>query len=286
MIPAASDIKGRLFNIRELPTIPVLHNRILKLIDEGNYSLNDLSSLIERDQVLSGKVLKLVNSPFYGLYSKVASVGKAIVLIGSNPVRGIMLSTSLFDIADKKLPGLWDHSYGCSVVSGFIANRFNMKDIGEIMTAALLHDIGKVLIRKQLAEESAEIDKTVQSGGITMMDAEKRIIDVTHDAVGSWIAGQWNFPPIINDIIAYHHKPGLCSAYPKEAAIVHLSDIIVKGIGVSAPMDRLIPLFDEQGWKKLALPEDELMDILSEVVDIIETEPSFSQYLSWRKDER
>jgi len=281
--PVAADIKERLFNIRELPTIPVLHNRILKLMDGGNYSLDDLSNLIERDQVLSGKVLKLVNSPFYGLYSRVASVGKAIVLIGSNPVRGIILSTSLFDIADEKLPGLWDHSYCCSVVSGFLANRFNMKDIGEIMTAALLHDIGKVLIRKQLPEESAEIDKTVQSRGISVMDAEKMIINVTHDAVGSWIAGQWNFPPIINDIIAYHHKPGLCGTYPKEAAIVHLSDIIVKGIGVSASMDRAVPLFDEQGWKNLALPEDELMDILSEVLDIIEAEPAFSQYLSKEK---
>ena len=286
MIPGADNIKERLFSIRELPTIPAAHDRILKLIDEGNYSLDDLSSLIERDQVLSGKVLRLVNSPFYGLYSKVASVGKAIVLIGSNPVRGIILSTPLFDIADKKLPGLWDHSYCCSVVSGFLANRFNMKDIGEIMTAALLHDIGKVLIRKQLAEESAEIDKTVQSEGMTALDAEKKVIDFTHDAVGSWIAGQWNFPSIINDIIAYHHKPGLCGAYPGEAAVVHLADFIVKGIGISASMDRLVPLFDDRGWEKLPLPEDELIDILSEVIDIIEAEPSFSQYLSWRKDER
>ncbi|MBI5214108.1 MAG: HDOD domain-containing protein [Nitrospirae bacterium] len=286
MIPGSDNIKERLFSIRELPTIPAAHDSILKLIDEGNYSLDDLSGLIERDQVLSGKVLKHVNSPFYGLYSKVASVGKAIVLIGSSPIRGIILSTSLFNIADKELPGMWDHSYCCSLVSGFLANRFNMKDIGEIITAALLHDIGKVLIRKQLAEESAEIDKTAQSDGIPMIDAEKMIIDVTHDAVGSWLAGQWNFPSIIKDIIAYHHKPGLCRAYSKEAAIVHLSDIIVKGIGVAPPMDRFVPLFDEQGWKKLALPEDELTDILSEVIDIIEAESSFSQYLSGRKDER
>jgi putative nucleotidyltransferase with HDIG domain len=273
-------INNRLFNIKDLPTIPAIHGRILKIMEDINYSVDDVSKHIEKDQVLSSKVLKLVNSPFYGLYSDVATIRRAVILLGSNLIRGIILSTSLFDVADKTLPGLWDHSYCCSTVAGFLAKRFNLITIEEIMTGALLHDIGKVLIKKQLPEESRKIDEAVKSNGITGLDAEKMVIDITHDDVGLWLADTWNLPGIIKDIIAYHHKPGMCSVHARETAIVHLSDIIVKGIGVSRIGDPFVPMLDEAGWNILSLSESDLVDIIVEVMDIIQADKTFSRYIS------
>ncbi len=281
---AHSSIKNRLFNIRDLPTIPAIHSRILKIMEDINYSVDDVSKHIEKDQVLSSKVLKLVNSPFYGLYSDVATVRRAVILLGSNLIKGIILSTSLFDVADKTLPGLWDHSYCCSTVAGFLAKRFNLITIEEIMTGALLHDIGKVLIKKQLPEESRRIDDAVKSNGITGLDAERMVIDITHDDVGLWLAETWNLPGIIKDIIAYHHKPGMCSGHARETSIVHLSNIIVQGIGISYNGDPFVCPLDEAGWNILSLSESDLVDIIVEVMDIIQADKTFSRYIYGGKD--
>jgi putative nucleotidyltransferase with HDIG domain len=279
-----SSINDRLFNIKDLPTIPAIHSRILKIMEDINYSVDDVSKYIEKDQVLSSKVLKLINSPFYGLYSDVATIRRAVILLGSNLIRGIILSTSLFDVADKTLPGLWDHSYCCSTVAGFLAKRFNLITIEEIMTGALLHDIGKVLIKKQLPEESKEIEAAVKNSGITTLDAEKAIINITHDDAGLWLAETWNLPGIIKDIIAYHHKPGMCGGHARETAIVHLSDIIVKGIGVSCSGDHFVPMLDEAGWNILSLSESDLVDIIVEAIDIIQADKTFSRYIHDGKD--
>jgi putative nucleotidyltransferase with HDIG domain len=280
---ASDQIKERLFNIKDLPTIPDLHSRILGVVEKGNYSVDDLSSMIERDQVLSGKVLKLVNSPYYSLYSKIASVNKAIVLLGANLIRGVILSTAIFDIAEKTLPGLWDHSYCCSMFAGFMANRLEMKNAGDVMTGALLHDIGKVLIRKQLPEESEEIYDLVQNNGITMRDAEKAVLGITHEEVGLWLADKWNFPRIIKDIISYHHSPGLCFDHKKETAIAHFADVVVKGVGITSAADPFVPPFDDNGFKALSLSDDDILDIMIEFVDIIESDKSFDQYATWKR---
>lgn len=282
-----SSIKERLFNIKDLPPIPAVHGRILKLMENINYSVDDVSKLIEKDQVLSSKVLKLVNSPFYGLYSDIATtIRRAVILLGSNLIRGIILSTSLFDMADKKLQGLWDHSYCCSMVAGFLAKRFNLITIEEIMTGALLHDIGKVFIKKQLPEESAAIEAEVKTKCITILDAERQVINITHDDVGLWLAETWNLPGIIKDIIAYHHKPGMCGGHSRETSIVHLADIIVKGIGVSYTGDLFVPLLDETGWNTLMLSESDLVDIIVEVMDIVQADKAFSRYIQGSGDGR
>ena len=276
----ATNIKERLFNLKDLPTIPDTHQKILKLIENINYSVDEVGRFIEMDQVLSTKVLKLVNSPFYGLYSNVASIKRAIVLLGANLVKGLVLSTSLFDMADESLPGLWDHSYCCSTVSGFLARKLNLITIEEIMTGALLHDLGKVLVRKQLPEEAKEIDLAVGANSIPMIEAEKMVITYTHDEVGLWLADKWNLPKIIKDVVAYHHKPGLCVTHPKEVAIVHLSDIIVKGIGISYSADRFLPAFDGKGWDNLGLAEGDLADLMTEIIDMISADKMFSKYIA------
>ncbi len=280
MNPTDAHIKDRLLNIKDLPTIPAVHGRILKLIEDVNYSIEEVSRLIERDQVLSTKVLKLVNSPFYGLHSEVAAVRRAVVLLGGNLIRGVILSTALFGGMGEKLPGLWDHSYCCSMVAGFLARRFGLASVEEIMTGALLHDIGKILIKQQLKEAAVEIENVARSGGVLMIEAERQVIHITHDKVGLWLAEKWNLPDIIKNIIAYHHTPGRCGTHLKAAATVHFSDIIAKGIGVSYSDDPLAPALDEKGWASLGVDEGDIVDIVVEIVDLIQTDKMLSKYLS------
>lgn len=275
MSPPVQDYRGRLFAVKDLPTIPSLHGRILKLFEDPNYSIGEAGRLIEMDQVLSSKVLKLVNSPFYGISGNVASVKRAIVLMGSNLIRGLILSASLFDIADKTLPGLWGHSYCASTVAGYLALKLDLTGREDVMTGALLHDIGKVLIRKQLPDESRTIGEAVTAGMVPSYQAEKTVIGIAHDEVGSWLADTWNLPRIIKNVISYHHRPGSCASHATEVAVVHMSDIIVKGLGISHREDKFVPHFDEKGWASLGLSEDDIGDIVVEIIDMMQDDLFF-----------
>ncbi len=270
MNPSARQTRDRLLNARDIPTIPDVHGRILKLIEDVNYSADEVSGLIEKDPVLSSKVLKLVNSPFYGLYGNVASVKRAIVLMGSNLMKGVILSSSLFDLADRSLPGLWSHSFCVSIVAGSLAVRMNMKTGEEIMTGGLLHDLGKVLIWKQLPDEARKIAEAVTTEGMTATDAEQKIIGITHDEVGTWLSEKWNLPRVIRDIVGHHHHPGRCSAHAREAAAVHFADIVVKGFGVSPGDDPFVPPLDAAGWGNLGIAEGDIEEVLFEAADLIQ----------------
>jgi putative nucleotidyltransferase with HDIG domain len=260
----------------------VIHQKIVNILKKSNYSEADISDLIERDQVLASKLLKLVNSPFYGVFGRVSSIPRATMLLGAKLLNGFIMSATLFDSTDKSTVGLWDHSYCCSTVAGYIAKRLNIKTAEEVMTGALLHDLGKVLIRRQLPEETLAIEEAAKSNRITTLDAEKMVIGMSHDEVGIWLAEQWNLPKIIKDLIGYHHSPGLCSEHPKEAAIVHLSDIIIKGIGITGSSDSYVPALDDKALTSLALSEDDVMDIVTEVVCKVETDEMFLKYLPQR----
>ncbi|MBF0327851.1 MAG: HDOD domain-containing protein [Nitrospirae bacterium] len=274
-----SELFDRLLRSKDLPTIPVLHQKIVNVLKKDNYSEDDISKLLEKDQVLASKLLKLVNSPFYGVFGRVASVKRAAMLLGSNLLNGFVMSATLFNSTDKSIVALWDHSYCCSTVAGYIAKKLNMKTAEEVMTGALIHDLGKVLIKRQLPEEAIAVEEAAKSKRITALDAEKMVIGMSHDEVGIWLAEQWNLPKIIKDIIGYHHSPSLCSAHPKEAAVVHLADIIVKGIGVTGSSDLYVPALDEKALAALALSDDDIMDIVTGVVSNIESDEMFSKYL-------
>lgn len=282
MITSATSKSGRPFSTKDLPTIPALHLRIVKLIEDGGFSVDDLSTLIEHDQVITSKVMRLVNSPYYNLCSEIASVKKAVVLLGTNLLRGVVMSTSLFQSADELLPGLWNHSYSCSILAAYLAETLNMRNIEDIMTGALLHDIGKILIRKQLPEESKLIDQLILSESIPMIDSEMRTIGVSHCDAGVFLAENWNFPPLIRDIIAFHHFPSQCPSHNKEVAVAHLADFIVKGMGVSYSGDMFVPCMDAEGLKFLSLAEEDLPEILTEVLEIADNNPVFSKYIAGR----
>ncbi|MCE5312255.1 MAG: HDOD domain-containing protein [Nitrospiraceae bacterium] len=265
--------------IKDLPTIPSVHNQILKIIEDINYSVEEVSWLIEKDHVLSSKVLKLVNSPSYGLNNKVASVRRGVILLGANLIRGIILSTSLFSSKGDELPGMWDHSYCTSAIAGLLARRFNLITIEELMTGALLHDIGKVLLKQYLKDEIVYLSDIVKTKSMNMLEAEKRLLGKGHDEIGFWLAEVWNFPPIIKDIIRYHHVPSETKDNIKAVSIVHLADIISKALGITYDADPYIVPFDKVCLEAMETIENDLADILSDTMNIVEADPALQNYI-------
>ncbi|HDM32619.1 MAG TPA: HDOD domain-containing protein, partial [Deltaproteobacteria bacterium] len=142
LMSKAERIKSITKKIQSLPTLPPVVKKLTKMVESPDVTARDLGKLISSDQVLSAKVLKLVNSPFYGFPGRISSISHAIILLGFNVIKGVVLSASVFDLMEQSMVGLWEHSLACAIVAGTISRGLDIPEPEEVSTAALLHDIG------------------------------------------------------------------------------------------------------------------------------------------------
>ena len=258
-------LKRNVEALKTLPTLPGVVQKIAVRISEQDVSASEIGAIIETDQVLAARILKIVNSSFYGFPGQISSVSQAIVILGFNTVKGLVLSASVFDMMVEGMAGLWDHSLGCALAAGCLARRLEQPEPEEITTAGLLHDIGKVIISTQLPSEFVKVLQLARAEGITIHTAEERLIGVTHDKIAGWLADKWKLPIGLREPITYHHRPGLARNSLVPTAIVHLSDILVRAIGHGFGGDDLMPSLDPKAWEKLGLDDDTLLAVIDEI---------------------
>ncbi len=220
--------KGKILSIRDLPTLPRVLDEVSRLVENPNTTIEAIAKVISRDQVLSAKVLKMVNSPVYGFSGRISSIQHALVLLGINVIRGVIISTSVFDIMAKAMEGLWEHSVGCALATGLIARKAKLKEPEEFSVCGLLHDLGKVVAAVQLPELHKAVGETVRSQDLRWLEAEKAVLGFGHDRINAWLATHWHLPPTIKEAMALHHYPERAQFYPQHAAAVHLGDFIVR----------------------------------------------------------
>ena len=257
-------VREKIESVMALPTIPKVLNKLLGVIENPRVSLNEISNFIAGDPALTTKVLRMVNSPVYGFPGRISSVNQAVILLGLTVVKGLLLGVSVFDLMQKTMIGLWEHSIGCAIFSRIIAKKKGYRDPDELSVDGLLHDIGKVFLVLQFPDEYQKALAESQSNGLTIYDSEKNHFNTTHSSVGSWMARKWRFPASLIDVIEYHHKPQLTKNTPLESSIVHLADIMVRARGYGFPGDNFVMPVDQTAWDVLALNEADLLEIFKE----------------------
>ncbi|MDD3844735.1 MAG: HDOD domain-containing protein [Syntrophorhabdaceae bacterium] len=263
-------VREKIEHINALPTIPRVLNRLLGVIENPRVSLNEISVFISSDPALTTKVLRMVNSPVYGFPGRISSVNQAVILLGLTVVKGLLLGVSVFDLMQKTMIGLWEHSVGTAIFSRRIALRAGHKEPDEVSVNGLLHDIGKVFLLLQFPDEYQRALAQTQQAGIIIHEAEKNHFNTTHASVGSWMARKWRFPAKLIDVIEYHHKPHLTKQTPVESAIVHVADILVRARGFGFPGDDLITPIRPEAWELLGLTEKDVVEIFNEAEDSLE----------------
>jgi len=223
-----TNIRGEILQVKDLPTLPHVLEKVTKMVEDPEVSSEAVAKVISTDQVLSAKVLKMVNSPIYGFPGRISSIQHALVLLGFNVVRGIIISTSVFDMMVQAMKGLWEHSLGCATACNIIARRAGFEDPEEYAVAGLLHDLGKVVTAVQLPDLHASILDVVQAKEITYFQAEKEVMGFGHDRINAWLARHWGLPPNIRESMARHHSPQMAEFYKPMSCVVHLADYLVR----------------------------------------------------------
>lgn len=270
------NIRAQLEKIDTLPTIPSTLKKLLTVIENPKVSLSEIGAFISNDPVLTSRVIKVVNSPVYGFPGRISSVNQALILLGLNVVKGMLLGVSVFEAMKKAMEGLWEHSVGCAVTSKIIATKKGLGDVEEISVAGILHDIGKVALGLKFPDQYKGVIKTAIDKNMLIMDAERELFFITHADAGAWIGKRWNFPKSLLEIMEYHHKPHLSKSFTVQTAVVHLADILVRAKGFGFAGDYVIPLINPTAWQTLALTEQELKEIFLEMEDSLTDSGDFN----------
>jgi putative nucleotidyltransferase with HDIG domain len=263
-------LRNQIERIDNLPTIPAVLKRLLELIEDPNISLQEIGNFILKDPALTTRILKVVNSPIYGFPGRISTVSQALILLGLNVVKGLLLGVSVFDVMQKVMAGLWEHSVGCAITSRIIAQKRAPAYLEEISVAALLHDIGKVVLGMKFPDKYKKAVSEAEKKDIFISEAEKKIFETTHASVGAWLIEKWNFPKNISEVIEYHQKPNLSKNFPLQTSVVHVSNVLIRAKGFGFSGDNIAPPINPFAWETLNLTEDDIRDILAEMEESLE----------------
>jgi putative nucleotidyltransferase with HDIG domain len=268
-------IKSITKKIQGLPTLPHVVEKLTKVVESPESTAKEVGKLIASDQVLGAKVLKLVNSPFYGFPGRISSISHAIILLGFNVIKGVVLSASVFDLMERSMVGLWEHSLGCAVTAGTIARRLGLAEPEEISTAALLHDIGKVLIKVSLSDDYEKIVRVVEKEKVSFRDAEVNVLGIDHAEIGSWLSNEWNLPEKLTIPIAFHHTPENTLRLKDRAAVVHIADSITRAFGIGFGGDPWVQKISDAAWNYLGMEKEDLDALMQQSMIDLEDVSTF-----------
>ncbi|OGV55352.1 MAG: hypothetical protein A2X49_15140 [Lentisphaerae bacterium GWF2_52_8] len=277
------ELKKIVSKIEKLPTLPIVVSKIIELVKNPETSASDVNKVISSDQALTAKVLKLVNSAFYGFPKRISTLTNAIVILGFNTVKSLALSASVFDMFSGKnlvsgfdREGFWLHSVGTAVCAQSIAKKSGYRDQEEAFIAGLIHDIGKVVLDQYAPEEFASVLKYAKEKNVECLEAEREVLKgITHTMIGRWLAKRWNLPQSLENAMAYHHRPGTDKDSGHLTSIVHAANVIIRAKKIGFPGDAVIPPLHNEALQMLKLTKEDLKFILSTIKDDVLKADSF-----------
>jgi putative nucleotidyltransferase with HDIG domain len=271
--------------IVDLPTLPIVVPQVLRLVEDHRSSASDLARVIGSDQSLTTRILRLANSAFYGFRREIVTINHAVVLLGFDTVKSIVLAATVSDtLSDGGQGGsfnreqFWLHVGGAAAAARHVAKSLRVTDAEAAFVGGLLHDVGKVVLDRFLHDRYAEAARLAAETPCLIREAEMALFSVNHADVGRWLAERWRFPAAIVEPIAFHHRP--VAAGPDHralTAVVHVADILARNVGIGSGGDRLVPLPDTEALGRLKMGRDELLRWTDELAQERENVENFLQ---------
>jgi putative nucleotidyltransferase with HDIG domain len=243
MVENQFDLGAVIETIEGIPTLPVISQQVMDIKEDDPNSHSKYVDVIEKDQALSVKLLKLANSAFYGSLSRISSIDNAIVRLGMKEVRSVVLAFSVLDFFssegdegyDRNL--FWKHAVVCSQVAKYLGNHYRIRNDDTLFIAGLIHDVGKVVLDEYFHEEFLEVLEVVQKHHTTFSKAEKKVLGTTHYQIAAKLLKQWRFPAKVIMQVLYHHAPWHDKNSESASIIIYLANIFTKLAGYSCHPD-------------------------------------------------
>ena len=218
--------------VKAFPGMPATSAKLLKILKDQESSAAQIEEILKYDPGLTANILKLTNSAYFGIPSKVSSVKQAIVLLGWKRLLQLVMTMCMSTVMKKPLPGydlpqgeLWRHSVAVSVAAEQVVKALKIPGADEVFTAALLHDIGKLVLGGYVQEDLQQIKEMVAKG-IAFEVAEFIVLGTDHARIGARILEKWAFPADLVNAVSWHHDPETCENHCTFSDIVHVANIL------------------------------------------------------------
>ncbi len=285
MVTANANLIQKLQTISTLPTLPSVIAKITELLQNPSTSAEEVGRAIKTDQALASKVLKLVNSAFYGFPGKIGTITHAVVILGFSTVKNIVLTASILD-AFRKAPGkeddfnpeeFWIHSVACGAAAQCIARAIDSKEKEECFIAGLIHDVGKIILYQFMPEEFMSIFHRSKERKDLFYNSELKLYDTTHQEIGGELAKLWRLPSHLHNAIMYHHNPSTKHDGYLLTSIVHCADVFVRALDYGNGGDDKVPLIDESVWRNLGLDSVSLPALFDNIREEVKKAEIFFQ---------
>lgn len=274
-----------LAGIKKLPMIPKVMFEVTRMLQAPAANTNELARLIGKDQGLTTKVLSIANSPLYGLQRKVTSLEFAIIVLGFKEIADIVTAISMTDAikvkSDKDFnqDEFWVHSMVVGAAGRAIAQNLGYLDIGsDAFVAGVIHELGIQVIHNFMHPQFLQIVDEVNSNGLPFTEAELRVLGITHQQAGKFLAEKWNLPVMLCDTLNYHHHPGDMPGSGKTlTSIVHLADYMTQRLNIArfywddnfALDESIIDILQFEGRAHLEKFIEEFRDMFMETAETI-----------------
>ena len=225
--------------IEAFPGMPTTAAKLLPLLENYDSTASEIESILKYDPGLTANILKLTNSAYFGIPTRISSVRQAIVLLGWKRLLQVVMTICMSPLMNKTIPGydmprgaLWQHSVAVSVAAEILVKALKIPDADEVFTAALLHDVGKLILGGFVKEDLQQIEDMVTKG-ITFDVAESMVLGTNHAEIGGQILDKWSFPSELVSAVQWHHDPESCEESCNLSDIVHVANTmgIMTGYG-------------------------------------------------------
>ncbi|MBN1577666.1 MAG: HDOD domain-containing protein [Chitinispirillaceae bacterium] len=274
--------------IDNLPALPAIVTRLMQVVNSPDTSADDAAKLIQKDPALTTKMLRLANSAFYGIPRSISSVSSAVVILGFNTIRSLVLSASVMKMfSSSHQPAIdknrfWKHSIVCAIAAKAIVRQFinvRMMDPESAFCAGILHDIGKLIFSEFAQEDYFEVCEFAKECNVPLIEAEKKILGISHADIGRILADKWALPLDLEYSLVFHHEPMKADSLIDLVTTVHMANVLSHRIGTglweNEPMPpewdqaRSILRMGEADFERILLALKESIDKSEEFFDII-----------------
>ncbi len=243
----------------QLPEVPSLVYELNEIIADPMSSAGDVAQVVNKSPSLTATLLKIVNSAFFGFRSKIDSIPRAIMLIGSKELTSLALGITIMETF-RTIPrevidvaSLLEHNLACGMVARIMAAHGNMIHTEQVFVSGMLHDIGRLVLCKYFPQNARYAFAAADQSGDSLLTIERNMLGCSHVQMGKRLLRKWKLPYALENSVAFHHQPS-ASPDPEMAAVLQMADMIVHGMGIGHSGENKVPCFDDRAWQRINIP--------------------------------
>lgn len=263
------DINSLLYKVKQFPTLPTIYTTLLDVMSDSKSTAGDLAKVISKDQASATKILQVANSSIFGLQNRVNTIKQAIVYIGFNEVKNIVIALTIIDMFSFSENtdeysidpiNLWKHSLAVGILARQIGKTIGVQKFENYFLAGILHDLGKLLLLRLIPEEYISVYKYSIDNKIPLREVEKDRLGITSSVAGDILAEKWKLPLYVINSIKYHNSGIVNGKLDTLISCIHIANITASSYGLAVDPSEMIPKPNSQIWNYINLPKNFFAD--------------------------